>query len=415
VSTVPAVGGQPPGRADPATGHSGLATGHVDATGGSGDRLTEVVVFANALREAGLVVGPSQVTTFAHALAALDAADPSDVYWAGRTCLVSRAGDQSTYDAVFAAFFGVRPPARQGEQEGAPPAPPPVPVAAPEAAAQEGPDEQDGETAGVAASALEVLRHKDFATWSAQERAALPELVAAISVATPLRLTPRTRRAPRGDRPDLRAGLRAAATGRLDQGVRPPAWRARRTRPRRLVLLLDVSGSMRHYARPLLQFAHAAAVATSRFDVFCFGTRLTRVSDALARRDPDVALALAAASVLDWDGGTQIGAALGEYVREWGRRGGYRGAVVVICSDGLDRGDPARLGQEMARLHRLAHRVVWVNPLKGDARYEPLAGGMAAALPYVDDFLPGHDLASLEELARVVAQLGDPHPVPRGA
>jgi uncharacterized protein with von Willebrand factor type A (vWA) domain len=384
-------------------------------TDGRPDRLDELVAFADALRAAGLTVSPAQVARFGQALATVDAADRTDVYWAGRACLTNRAEDQDRYDTVFAAFFGPLGADMASNPSSPPSSSPPVPVAAADASADQQPatpDDDDDEVAGVAASAVSTLRHKDFAAWSPQERAMLPQLMAAIAVATPQRMTARTRRAAHGERPDLRAGLRAAATGRYDHLAGRPsgwsAWRTRRARPRRLVLLLDVSGSMRHYARPLLQFAHAATAATAQVDVFCFGTRLTRVSDAVARRDPDAALALAAGSVLDWDGGTQIGAAVGEYVRTWGRRGGYRGAVVIICSDGLDRGDPARLGQEMARLHRLAHRVVWVNPLKGDARYEPLAGGMAAALPHVDNFLPGHDLASLEELVKVIARLDSP-------
>jgi uncharacterized protein with von Willebrand factor type A (vWA) domain len=184
------------------------------------------------------------------------------------------------------------------------------------------------------------------------------------------------------------------------------ARRARRLRHRRLVLVLDVSGSMAEYSRALLQFAHTAARARGvPTEVFCFGTRLTRVTHELARRNADQALAKASEAVLDWEGGTRIGESIDTFLRVWGRRGVARGSVVVICSDGLDRGDPAVLATQMERLARLAHRVVWVNPLKGDARYEPLAGGMRAALPYVDAFLSGHDLSSLEVLARLLPEL----------
>jgi uncharacterized protein len=184
------------------------------------------------------------------------------------------------------------------------------------------------------------------------------------------------------------------------------SWRARRPRPRRLVLLLDVSGSMAGYSRALLQFAHSAARAQAiPTEVFCFGTRLTRVTVALRDRRPDDALARAAATVVDWEGGTRIGDAIRAFVRDWGRRGMARGAVVVICSDGLERGDPGALAAEMEKLSRLAHRVVWVNPLKGDPRYQPLARGMAAALPFVDVFVSGHDLASLEVLSDLLPDL----------
>jgi uncharacterized protein with von Willebrand factor type A (vWA) domain len=175
-------------------------------------------------------------------------------------------------------------------------------------------------------------------------------------------------------------------------------------------VLLDVSGSMAAHARALLRFAVAARrtadrEAARRVEVFAFGTRLTHLSDALAARDPDAAIAAAAARVVDWDGGTRIGASVDELVRVWARRGVLRGAVVVICSDGLERGDPALLAAALARLRRHAHRVVWVNPLAGDARFEPSQRGMAAALPSIDELVPGHDLASLEQLSDTLAAL----------
>ena len=184
--------------------------------------------------------------------------------------------------------------------------------------------------------------------------------------------------------------------------------RARRTRPRRLVLLLDVSGSMSGYARAMLRFAVAARGTAGHHrpvEVFAFGTRLTRLTDALSRRDPDAALTAAAAEVVDWDGGTRIGDSVTRLVRDWARGGTLRGAVVVVCSDGLERGDPRHLGEAMARLRRHVHRIVWCNPLAGDPRYEPTQRGMRAALPYVDVFLPGHDLASLEDLAAALTAL----------
>jgi uncharacterized protein with von Willebrand factor type A (vWA) domain len=181
------------------------------------------------------------------------------------------------------------------------------------------------------------------------------------------------------------------------------AWKERRTRRRALVLVLDVSGSMAPYSRPLVEFAHAAAQAGRRVEVFCFGTRLTRITRALRTRDPGSALSAVSAAVTDWEGGTRIGESLKELVDGWSPRAALRGAIVVLCSDGLERGDPDLLARQMARLSRLAYRLVWVNPLKGSPRYEPLARGMAASLPFVDVFLPGHNLESLEALGRVVA------------
>ncbi|HCO02245.1 MAG TPA: hypothetical protein DIT48_02540, partial [Actinobacteria bacterium] len=180
-------------------------------------------------------------------------------------------------------------------------------------------------------------------------------------------------------------------------------WREPGIRVRPLVLILDVSGSMAPYAAALMQFGFAARAGGRRVEVFCFGTRLTRVTRTLATRDPDLALRDAGTLVPDWEGGTRIGASLKELMDRWGQRSSVRGSVAVLCSDGLDRGEPEDLRNQMARLARLAHRMVWVNPLKGSPRYEPLARGMAAALPFVDVFLPGHNVESLEALGEILA------------
>jgi uncharacterized protein with von Willebrand factor type A (vWA) domain len=169
------------------------------------------------------------------------------------------------------------------------------------------------------------------------------------------------------------------------------------------VFLLDVSGSMTDYSRALLLFAHALLRGDSRFEAFCFGTRLTRLTTALAGADPDEALRRAADEAVDWDAGTRIGESLKTFLDDYGHRGLARGAVVVVCSDGLEVGDPALLAEQAARLARLAHRVVWLNPLKGDPAYEPLTRGMRAALPHVDAFASGHNLASLDELSGLIA------------
>jgi uncharacterized protein with von Willebrand factor type A (vWA) domain len=170
-----------------------------------------------------------------------------------------------------------------------------------------------------------------------------------------------------------------------------------------VVLLCDVSGSMEPYARAFVRFVHAAVVSRTRVEAFALGTRLTRVTRELSSRDPDAAVHAAAGRVVDWAGGTRLGEGLRAFNDEWGVRGMARGAVVVILSDGWDRGDPAVLDEQMTRLHRVAHKVVWVNPLKASPGYQPLARGMAAALPHVDEFVEGHSLASLEQLAEVLA------------
>jgi uncharacterized protein len=261
--------------------------------------------------------------------------------------------------------------------------------------------------AGRIASARERLRQRRFDRATPEELAAIAHLLQRLEVAVPHRLSRRTGPGRTGELDLPRTLERALAA---DGELIDRAWRSRRSRPRRLVLLLDVSGSMAPYARALLRFGLAARRAADRevsrrVEVFAFGTRLTRLSDELAARDPDTALATAARRVLDWDGGTRIGACVDELVRTWGRRGVLRGAVVVVCSDGLERGDPAQLAAAMARLQRQTHRVVWVNPLAGDPRYEPSQRGMAAALPSIDRLLPGHDLASLEGLSEVLAGL----------
>jgi uncharacterized protein with von Willebrand factor type A (vWA) domain len=240
-----------------------------------------------------------------------------------------------------------------------------------------------------------VLRTKRFDELSDEELVQLAELMKRLRLTVPSRRT-RRREPARAGAPDLRRTLRRS----FRTGGEPVdrAWRTRRRRRRRLVLLLDVSGSMADYSRALVLFARAALQAESGWEAFCFGTRLTRVTRALSAPDAQDALRRAAEGVVDWNGGTRIG----EAVRALTRTNVVRGAVVVICSDGLDVGEPELLRTEMARLSRLAQRVVWLNPLKADPAYEPLARGMRAALPHVDVFLSGHNLASLEEIGQAL-------------
>jgi uncharacterized protein len=205
----------------------------------------------------------------------------------------------------------------------------------------------------------------------------------------------------RRGRPDLRRTVRAA----LRAGGEPVqrSFTESGERPRRLVLLLDVSGSMEPYARALIRFVHAAVSGRTKVEAFALGTRLTRITRELSTHDPDAAIARAAVAVSDWSGGTRLGDGLRQFNDEWGQRGMARGAIVVILSDGWDRGEPEVMAEQMARLSRVAFRVVWVNPLKASAGYAPLAQGMAAALPYIDEFVEGHSIESLETLAAVVA------------
>jgi uncharacterized protein len=359
-----------------------------------------IVLLADALRRAGLDIGTGQVISCRRAVGVLGA-ETADRYWAGRTTLVSDPGDLVVYDQVFRALEEV---ATADPRLPPPPTGPPAVTMATDRTGGSG-----GETAltGAVASEHERLRRRRFDRASPEELASILRLVERFEVAVPHRRSRRTRPGRRGELDVPRTLERALAT---DGELLERAWRTRRRRPRRLVLLLDVSGSMAPYARPLLRLGvalrrSADREATRHVEIFAFGTRLTRLSDELAARDPDVAIAEAAARVVDWDGGTRIGASLEELVRTWAPRGVLRGAVVVVCSDGLERGDPALLAAAAARLRRQAHRLVWVNPLAGDPRFEPAQRGMAAALPHVDVFLPGHDLASLESLADVLASL----------
>ena len=357
------------------------------------------VAFARALRVAGLDVPPGTVLTYARALDALGTAERDPVYWAGRATLVRRPEDVPAYDAAFAAFWEGRRSLRPPEHE----RPPPPPIAVDDDAPADGgeqPAVEPGTTTAVRFSSREVLRRKDLGACTPEELAEAARLVDRLRLSGARRRSRRRRPSNRGEL-DLR---RTAAVARRAGGEPIRLQRqAPSDRLRRLVLLVDVSGSMAPYARALLRFAAAAVAARRDVEVFALGTRLTRLTHALATHDPDAALRAAAAAVPDYEGGTRLGDTVAAFNERWGIRGMARGADVVVLSDGWDRGDPARLGTELERLHRVAHRVVWVNPLKASAGYAPLAGGMAAALPHVDDFVEGHSVESIESLARLLS------------
>jgi uncharacterized protein with von Willebrand factor type A (vWA) domain len=367
-----------------------------------------LVDFARVLRVDGLPVGSGDVLTYCAAMAPLDPTDLTDLYWAGRTTLVTRRDSIPVYDRAFRRFF-----LDQGED-----LPEPlqrtiratahlqsvlqVPATEP---GQEGHDEEEVRL-GLVASDSEVLRNKAFAACTPDELAALRRIMARIRLQPPRRRTRRTTpaRAGRGV-PDLRRTVRE--TMRMHGEPSTLFWRRRRMRLRPLILILDVSGSMADYSRNLLQFAYSARRASTRVEVFCFGTRLTRITKELHRRRADDALERAAKTVFDWEGGTRIGESLDTFVRDWGRRGMCRGGIVVICSDGLDRGDPSVLSAAMERLSRLSHRVIWMNPHKGNSLdFTPSTLGMMVAAPHIDRVLSGHDLRSLEELAELLPELG---------
>ncbi|MDX3097791.1 VWA domain-containing protein [Streptomyces sp. ME01-24h] len=365
------------------------------------DATAGVVGFARALRVAGVPAGPDRVAAFLAALGRLDPARRGDVYWAGRSTLCGGPDDLERYDRVFAAFFdGERPPPRRARPAVRPVRPHSLPRTGREQRSTG--QEEGGPAATSPASATEILRHRDVAAMTAAERDQLNRLLAVFALDGEPRRSSRRRPARRGG-VDPRRTMREL----LRRGGEPAALlrRAPARKPRRVVLLLDVSGSMAPYADALLRFAHAAAHGSrgrTPTEVFTLGTRLTRVTREMARRDPDAALAAVGAAVPDWSGGTRLGETLRAFLDRWGARGTARGAVVVLLSDGWERGDPALLAAQMRRLARLAHRVVWANPRKAGPGYAPLAAGMAAALPSVDVFVAGHSLGALERLAAVV-------------
>lgn len=365
------------------------------------DPVVTMTGFARALRANGVAADPSRLATALEALTHVDALDADQVYWTGRVTLCGEPDDLPRYDAVFDAWFRGRLPAPQA----------PPPAARPGQVVQlhalddnrSGTDDSPAEDdpLATAASDTEVLRHRDVSVLTDAERDEVNRLIALLSPRVGLRRTRRRRPGGR-DRIDvsrtvremLRSGGEPATLARL----RP------RVKPRRLVLLLDVSGSMSPYADVLLRFAHAAVrVSPASAEVFTISTRLTRVTRQLRLRDPDEALAAAGTAIPDWSGGTRLGESLQAFLDLWGQRGIARRAVVVLASDGWERGDAGLLGEQMGRLARLAHRVVWVNPHRGKDGFAPITVGMTAALPHVDDLLAGHTLDALHTLADVIA------------
>lgn len=362
------------------------------------DALAVAVAFARRLRRSGLDVAVHATLTFAEALDLVGMTDRSALYWAGQATLVHRAGDLATYDHEFCRYFdGIAPMCPED--------PPASATIGLDAAGDESTGDGEPPDQAVRFSATEVLRQQDFAACTPAELAELHRAIARLRVSGPTRRSRRQRPTHRSrGRPDLRRTLRESLRTGGDPVHR--RWTTTSERPRRLVLLVDVSGSMAPYARVLVRFAHAAAAASRRHvEVFALATRTTRLTRALAGHDPDRALAAAAEEVADWSGGTRLGEGIARFNDGWGARGIARGATVVVLSDGWDRGDPDLLGAEMGRLARAAREVVWVNPLAGAPGFQPTAGGMAAALPHVDHLVGGHSLASLEALSDLLSSV----------
>jgi uncharacterized protein with von Willebrand factor type A (vWA) domain len=373
-----------------------------DAVGAPADVMVgRLGDLAGVLRAQGTRVGVGELLTAVRSLEAIDPASREDARLALRTVLCSQKIDLERFDAAFLAVFGDglvestgNPLDELGTIERA--VLPRAGMADPGAGAPR----EGAEPLPAAWSDIELLVTKDFARYTEAESTLARDLIARLARRHPTRLSRRTRPSRgRGRIPDLRRTVHESLRTAGEPLHR--RWRAPTERPRQLVLVCDVSGSMAPYARMLLQYMHASVVARRRVEAFAFGTRLTRITNELGGRDHDKALDRAAAVVTDFSGGTRIGAALAELNRVHGRRLG-RGSVVVILSDGWDRGDPEQLREEMARLRRASHQLVWLNPLAAHPDYEPLTRGMQAAVPHTDQLLAGNSIASLEELAEIL-------------
>ncbi|WP_371643436.1 vWA domain-containing protein [Streptomyces mirabilis] len=366
--------------------------------------------FTAALHGAGIAVGPDRTRSFARALTLLAPSTTRELRHCALATLVSDPEQIEPFDAVFREVFGG--PADREAQRGQPGDPArslrdavPGRVPGTRKATGDGRDrEADAQPreapAPLAASPLDRLAGRDFAELSAEELARLSEVMRTMVLRTPTRPSRRRRTAHHGARIDVRRTLSASRrTGGYPLRLRRSVPRAR---PRDLIVLCDISGSMEPYARAMLQLLYCAARATHA-EVFTFATRLTRLTPVLRRAGPDDALARAGRAAPDWSGGTRIAECLAEFNERFGRRGMAHGAVVAIISDGWDTGAPADLATQMARLSRVAHRVVWVNPRTASPRYRPLVAGMAAALPYCDAVVSAHNLAALGDFTAVLS------------
>jgi uncharacterized protein len=356
-----------------------------------------LVGFAHVLRAGGMAVTPDRTSAFVEAVALTGFHDRAATYWSGRATLCSSLDDTELYDKAFTAWFNPLPEESKPAVR--------VPAARqPEASLE--PDSGAGDVSGndlvaARASTADVLRHRDVANLTEQERAQLAMLFDSLEVVAPLRRALRQRPHHRGS-VDLRRTLRA----QLRSGGELARLRRRRSgvRRRRVVMLIDISGSMQPYADSLLRLAHRIVRAMpNQVEVFTIGTRLTRISPALRMRQADEALAAVGRLVPDWSGGTRLGEVIGAFLSRWGRRGLARSAVMVIASDGWERGDAQLLGEQMRQLQLLAYAVIWMNPHRGKAGYAPIQTGIQACLPHLDRMVAGHSLVTFAELLEVIA------------
>lgn len=363
---------------------------------------TKIVEFGRALREGGIPVPPTVARDLVAALDHVGAASAEDVYWAFRGLTITSRDQAPIFDRVFVRFFREEGGPGMAFTQSMPPRTWTIDAGGEDAGAGDG--ETEDVMVSVGASAVERLAHRDFSTLTETEEQVVKKLIAQM-VWNPAFVRARRRTPLRtGDIPDMRRSLRRAVGPGGD--MMRLAMTERTVRKRPVIVIADVSGSMERYAEMLLYFTHAARDRFGRLEAFVFSTRLTRITRDLARRRPADAIAAVADHVHDWSGGTRIGESLRTFNRDWSRRVCRGGPVAIVISDGWDRGDPDLLASEMGRLRRTVHRTVWLNPLAGRDGFAPETRGMRAALPHIDDFLPGGNLADLRSLVRLLESVG---------
>ncbi len=374
--------------------------------------LRNMVFFGRTLRRLGVECTLPQIFTLVDAMEHINLRERQEFKDAARTVLIQRADQIGIFDQVFDLFWSdraIKPRdkidlgriLRQALKRNKTLIALPADGADPSDAT---PTDDDVIELRATYSASEVLRHKDFAELTSEENRVVRRMMLERPWQIDRRRTRRKEAAPKGPTLDIRRSMRHSL--RHGGEMVKLTWRRRRTKPRPLVILCDISGSMEAYSRIFLQFIYALSTTSDRLEAFVFGTRLTRISRQLKHRQVDVALRQATARVVDWGGGTRIGESFKRFNYDWGRRVLGRGAVVVVLSDAWDRGDVDMLEHETARLRRSCGRLIWLNPLLGSPGYEPLTRGIRRVLPYIDDFLPVHNLTSLEQLGRILATLG---------
>ncbi len=361
------------------------------------------VGFVTLLRDSGISVPLTSSVMFSESLSLLDVSNLNEIYWAARAVLLLRLSDLDRFNQCFSLYFGINPVTdRESAAEKKS-----VTMLIEDEDSSSDPQEalsEDEDHTALRFSAVEVLKQKDFSRLNEEEMKEISELVRRLKVSPPLRTSLRARSARSGRQVDMRKTIREVV--RYDGEIIKMSYRSRSHMRRKVVVLCDVSGSMEPYARVLIRFAQASLMGANA-EVFTIGTRLTRITRELSGHDFDEALQSATKAVRDWSGGTRLGDSLVQFNNVYGVRGMARGSIVVLLSDGWDRGDPVTMAKAMERLSRVAHQVIWVNPLKAMPGYAPLTRGMSAALPFVDEFLDGHCLDSLEKLAEVISHAGD--------